>query len=63
MFLAALMVFFMSIATVMGPTPPGTGRQLDQEAVDQDHAEVGPPVAGGDPVLHVHPGLLADLSC
>lgn len=24
-FLAALMVFFMSIATVMGPTPPGTG--------------------------------------
>lgn len=24
-FLAALMVFFISIATVMGPTPPGTG--------------------------------------
>lgn len=24
-FLAALIVFFMSIATVMGPTPPGTG--------------------------------------
>lgn len=25
MFLAALIVFFISIATVMGPTPPGTG--------------------------------------
>lgn len=24
-FLAALIVFFMSMATVMGPTPPGTG--------------------------------------
>ena len=24
-FLAALMVFFMSMATVIGPTPPGTG--------------------------------------
>lgn len=24
-FFAALIVFFMSIATVMGPTPPGTG--------------------------------------
>lgn len=24
-FLAALMVFFISMATVMGPTPPGTG--------------------------------------
>lgn len=23
--LAALMVFFISMATVMGPTPPGTG--------------------------------------
>lgn len=24
-FLAALIVFFISMATVMGPTPPGTG--------------------------------------